>query len=195
MASIGSIEMTEETAAITTEVPKKKGWPKGKKRKLAVQALDREPMREELRPIDDLVYTPQEDEDRLQIDQSIIPDGMTYQWITHSVFGQDIPTRRSRFMRQHWVPVMAERHDGLFMPKGYKGQIEIDGLGLYERPKKITKMARDYEYQKATGQVRIKEQQLIGGHIEGVTLDTQHPSALRSNTVNRTIERISIPKD
>jgi hypothetical protein len=64
---------------------------------------------------------------------------------------------------------------------------------LHERSKKISDMARAYELKKARGQIRAKEAQLMGGHIDGVTMDSQHSSALRSNRINKSYEKIEIP--
>jgi len=191
--------MSEETTQ--TEAPKKKkGWPKGKSRarQVPIQAenrvrdvpVERPPLREE-----PYVYKPEEDEDRLSFDRSIIPDGQDYQWITASIYGQPQPSRLARFQRQGWSPVPSERHDGLFMPRGYKGHIEVDGLILHERPAEYTRQARIYEAKKARNQVAIKEAQFRGGDIPGVTLDTQHKSALGFNKIQSSFERLSIPEE
>ena len=39
----------------------------------------------------------------------------------------------------------------------------------------------------------MKREGLMGGVIPGVTLDARHPTAVRSNKINRTFERIEIP--
>lgn len=121
--------------------------------------------------------------------------GQDYLWVTASIYGQPQPQRLSRFQRQGWRPVMAAQFDGLFMPKGHKGYIEVDGLVLHERSKKISDLARAHEIKKARGQIRAKEAQLLGGQVDGVTLDTQHPSALRSNRINKSYEKIDIPEE
>lgn len=160
----------------------------------------REPIRQEVRPAPDnrwesFNYVPAEDDDRLRIDPSEIPDGMSYQWISSKVFGQEQPHNLARFQKQGWAPVPASRHDGRFMPKGHQGYIEMDGLMLHERPLEYTRKAREYEYQKARTQVRIREQQLASGDIPGVSFDTQHPTALRSNRITRSHERLNIPEE
>ena len=140
-------------------------------------------------------YHPEDTEDRLRVPKEVIPDGITYQWITFEVFGQPQPQRVARWERQGWRPVPAERHKGMFMPNDYKGAIEIDGLRLMERPTEIDRRARAYEEQKARNQMGTKRQQLTGGNIPGVGFDTQHPSALRSNKMSGEWQRISVPKD
>jgi len=129
---------------ITTE-PKKRGRPPKAKEQVIDREEMREPLRADPREEQELIYEPGEDEDRLKIPKEIIPDKMEYQWITHAILGQEMLNRRSRFMKAHWSPVPSERHDGLFMPKGYKGQIEVEGLGLYERPMWVSNKAREYE--------------------------------------------------
>jgi hypothetical protein len=44
-------------------------------------------------------------------------------------------------------------------------------------------------------QVAIKEQALRGGDLSGISLDTTHETALRSNRINKSVERIAIPED
>lgn len=154
----------------------------------------REPLREAMREDASFVYRPDDDGDRLYIHPSHIPDGQDYQWITSTIYGQPQTQRLARFQRQGWTPVPASRHDGMFMPRGYQGYIEVDGLMLHERSKKISDMAKLHELKKARGQIRAKEVQLLGGDV-GTTLDSQHPTALRSNRINKSYEKIPIPED
>jgi hypothetical protein len=146
-------------------------------------------------PSPDWEYHPEDSEDRLRVPQEVIPNGMVYQWITFEVFGQPQPQKVSRWERQGWRPVPAERHKGLFMPMDFKGAIEVDGLRLMERPAEIDRRARAYEASKANNQMASKKQQLTGGNIPGVSLETQHPSALQSNMIRGEWERIAVPKD
>lgn len=177
------------------EGPKRKrGRPKGSKNKTKTQDL-REPMREALHDDQDFIYRPDDENDRLSVPKELIPDGMDYLWVTGSIYGQPQPQRLARFQKQGWRPVPASRHDGMFMPSGYEGYIEVDGLILHERSKKISDMAKAFEVKKARAQVRAKEAQLLGGAIDNVTLDTRHPSALRSNRINKSYEKIEIPDE
>jgi hypothetical protein len=41
--------------------------------------------------------------------------------------------------------------------------------------------------------VQIKERQITGGRLDGVTLSPDHPTALRYNSVGRSMETVSIP--
>jgi hypothetical protein len=183
---------------------KKRGRPAGSKNKPKEDAMDvggpvpKRPIRSNSRLPDDFVYKVDEDTDRLNgpfaAGEAHVPDGMSYQWITDSIFGQHQPQRRSRFERKGWLPVPAERHDGVWTPRGYDGEINVDGCVLMERPAEYTKMARDHDKRKAREQVWIKEQQLRGGDV-GVTLDSQHRSALNSNKISKSYEPIRIPDE
>lgn len=136
--------------------------------------------------------------DRLHIDPSLIPEGMSAQWVTSSVFGQDMSQHRSKFEQRGWTPVHQEdfdgQFDGMFMPKGAQGEITVNGLVLMMRPKQMTDRAHHSNKIKALQQVAIKEQALRGGDLD-IGLDAQHPSALKVNRVNKTMERIVVPED
>ncbi len=173
------------------EAPKRK---RGRPKKVKITPDSREPMRQAMHEDDEFVYRPDDENDRLKVAKELIPDGQDYLWVTGSIYGQPQPQRLARFQRQGWQPVPASRHDGLFMPKGHQGYIEVDGLILHERSLKISDMARAFERKRAKGQIRAKEAQLLGGGMD-VTLDSQHPSALRSNRINKSYEKIEIPED
>lgn len=68
------------------------------------------------------------------VPQDMVPQGRSYQW-WHLVHDKS-------YFRPHegnplvgWAPVPASRHDGYFMPFGHVGDIEVQGLGLFEKPK------------------------------------------------------------
>lgn len=170
---------------------------KGLKRKLSPR-VEREPVHKPVREMDpkyaDLMDDDDED-DRLHISKELIPDGMDYQFVTDSVLGQPFPQRRARFERKGWTPVPAMRHDGMFMPKGHQGEINVDGLILMERPLELSIRARQRNNQRARDQVHAKEAQLTGGDIPGVSLDTHHKSAVRTNKVNKSYERFTPPDE
>lgn len=137
--------------------------------------------------------------DKLHIPRDQIPEGMDLQWVTDSVFGQPQPERRAMFEKRGWTPVHQEdfdhRFDGRFMPKGKDGEIKMDGLVLMARPLELSQRARRNERRAALEQVAVKEQGLISGDIKGVALDTQHSTALKSNRINKSFERIAIPEE
>ena len=129
------------------------------------------------------------------IPKHIVPDGMRYEWARAKVFGQPDPSNIARREKRGWTPVPAERHPGLFLPKGTIGEIEIDGMMLVERAEELCKRSELKELRKAREQVWAKEQQLKGGDVRGVTLDSQHPTALRQNRISKSYERVDIPED
>ena len=136
--------------------------------------------------------------DRLRISPDMIPEGMSAQWVTDSIYGQAVPQHRADFERKGWTPVHQEDfdgiYDGMFMPKGMQGEINVEGLVLMMRPKQITDKAKITDRRRAREQVAIKEQALRGGDLP-ISLDSTHPSALQSNRITKTVERISVPKD
>lgn len=136
--------------------------------------------------------------DRLRVDPSLVPAGMSLQWVTDSVYGQPVPQHRAEFEKRGWTPIHQEDFDrvfdGMFMPKGAEGEIKVDGMVLMARPEELTQRARAADKRKAQEVIRIKEQALRGGDIN-TSLDSQHPTALQTNRINRSMERIEIPKD
>lgn len=136
--------------------------------------------------------------DRLRISSDLIPDGMSAMWVTDSVLGQGVPQHRSEFERKGWTPVHQDDFDnqfnGMFMPKNAPGEINVEGLVLMMRPKQLTDKAKLSDRKRAYEQVAIKEQALRGGDLP-VTLDARHPSAMNTNRINKSIERIEVPGD
>ena len=143
---------------------------------------------------------PTEDDspDRLRIDPSLIPDGMSLQWVTSEVFGQPDHQHRAEFERKGWTPVHQEdfdgRFDGMFMRKGDPAEINMRGLVLMARPLEMTLKARERDRRAAREQVAIKEAALRYGDLP-VSLDARHPSAINTNRISKSYERITIPED
>ena len=137
--------------------------------------------------------------DRLRIAPDLVPEGMSLQWVTDSVYGQDMSQHRATFEKRGWTPVHQSdfdgAYDGMFMPKGMDGEIKVDGLVLMARPKELTDKAKKADIRKARDQVAIKEAALTGGDLPSVTLDSQHPTALQQNKIRKSMERIEIPQD
>ena len=136
----------------------------------------------------------EEEADMLFIPPEIIPDGMRDNWKTVSVLGQQQARRYGRLEMTGWSPVPAERHPGLFTPTGYKGNIEYDGLVLMEKSEEACRQVEAREYIKANEQVRAKEQQIRGGDVRGVAFDSKHRSALQSNKVGKSYEKLEVPE-
>ncbi len=147
---------------------------------------------------DDLDDLPVDDSpDRLRISPDLIPEGMDALWVTESIYGQPQPQRRAEFEKRGWTPVHQEdfdgQFDGMWMAKGAPGEIKVDGLVLMMRPLELTKKAKRVERVKALERVQIKERELRGGNIPGVTLDSAHPNAVRSNKMNRSLDGAFVP--
>lgn len=135
--------------------------------------------------------------DRLHISRDQIPEGMDLQWVTDSVFGQPMPQHRAEFEKRGWTPVHQEdfdgRFNGIWMPRGAPGEIKVEGVVLMARPIEISIKARRLERRAALEAVQIKESSLKGGDLPGVTLDSQHPNALNSNRINRSMDGAFVP--
>ncbi len=197
--------MSEETKPEAAAAPVKRG--PGRPKKLVVE---RESTREESRERNVTPYrmrakanwetmdtAGESTPDRYRISPELIPEGLSAMWVTDSVFGQQLPQHRSEFERNGWTPVHQDdfegQFDGMFMPKGKQGEINVDGLVLMVRPKEITEKAHARNWVKAREQVAIKERALRGGDLP-ISLDPSHPSAVRTNQINKSLERIVIPE-
>lgn len=195
--------MSDETNPPNSQpMPERRG--PGRPRKVSAGA-DREPIREpkqwkmRAKPNwETFDATAEDSPDRLRINPELIPEGMSAVWVTDSVYGQQLPQHRADFERKGWTPVHQDdfdgQFDGMFMPKGKEGEINTDGLVLMMRPKEMTDKAKRNDLKRAREQVSIKEQSLRSGDLP-VSLDSQHQSALNSNRISKSYERISIPKD
>lgn len=110
--------------------------------------------------------------DRLHIPQQMIPEGVDLQWVTDSVLGQPAVQDRMAFEVNAWEPVTPEmfdgRFDGVFMPKGHKGEINVGGLVLMHRPLELTLEARAEERNAARMQIGVETNKMISGNIDGV---------------------------
>lgn len=183
----------------------KKGWPKGKPRgprikkpipEVVHMVPGRDPIREQ-KNLNPEFLKDDDEENLLHIPRNQIPEGFDIMWVTGYVHGQEFPSMRMRREKRGWQPVQIGDFEGRydhFMPKGYKGEIRIDDCVLYSRPIEYSIAARKRDRQRAIEQVRLKENQFMGGGME-VTLDASHKSALAQNRMNTSWERIPVPKD
>jgi hypothetical protein len=170
-----------------------------RKAKTVEREVKREPIKMKARPNwEDIDPTMEDSADKLHIPRHMIPEGMDMIWCTDSVLGQEFPQHRSSREKMGWTPVHQEDFDGqlngMFMPKGAEGEIKMTGMTLMARPMSLSIKAKTAERRAALEQVAIKEQALRGGDIP-VTLDGTHPTALQSNRISKSMERITIPKD
>jgi hypothetical protein len=109
------------------------------------------------------------------------------QWITESVYGQRQDRRFTAFLANGWTPVEPDTIPGV-------SAVEIDGSRLCVRPKAISDKARKADKAAATAAWDTKRQYLT----EGIPLPSgagAHPNAIRSNKLNRSLERIDVPRD
>lgn len=149
---------------------------------------------DDMTPVDDVP-------DRLRIPPDMVAKlerdhGMSLQWVTDSVYGKPEPQLRASQEKRGWTPVHAEdfdgMFDGMFTPKGSDGEINMEGLVLMARPVEITRAAQARDRRAAKVPTQIREQQLRGGDLPGVS-GANHPTV--RNSINRTRERIEIPND
>lgn len=213
--------MTDEIDTPAPAPKKRTGWPKGKPRprkaapptpEVIKAVADRaearaggKPMLAKMRSLpnwddDTIVGIGEEGADRLRIDPEIVKrlanDGVALQWITRSVRGQDAPQELSKFTKGGWTPVHQSdfdgEFDGMFLPKGLDEVITVEDAMLVARPMAIHQKAKAREREMAREPVQIKESELGAGiNVPG----GNHPSATRQNRINRTVERIEIPKE
>lgn len=113
------------------------------------RAEQRPPQRTEQR----LKRAPKSD-NRFHVPPEEIPDGMSYQWNTVSVMGNEEIAREQKIHmeRNHWTPVPAKRHPWLSGSKTSDGPIIIGGQMLCERPSYLTDEARAEDLRNATTQ-------------------------------------------
>jgi hypothetical protein len=85
--------------------------------------------------------------DQFDVPNSMIPKGWEYQWNTVSVTGNnDIARDQMQYMYQSgWRSVPAERHAGILIQPGAKGEIVRGGMRLEERPEEMGNQARAEE--------------------------------------------------
>jgi hypothetical protein len=139
-------------------------------------------------------YISGDEPDRLHVPASMIPDGMVYLWVTDSILGQVQPQWRTRRERTGWRPVPAKRHDGLFMPKGHEGEINVDGLVLCEKPIEFVERDRLKMKRAAAEQVWVRERAMMSGDaVDGVAFDTTSDKGRKANRIGKTYEQIPVP--
>jgi hypothetical protein len=129
-------------------------------------------------------------ENRFEIDPEILAavhaDGCDLEWIRASCLGKPDPESLSVAAQNHWEPVEAGKW-GINV-------VEIGGLVLMERPRKVSEKFREYEQRKSVAPITNMRRKHGEGDLP-VTLDSRHPSAKRSNKHASTYERLEIPGD
>lgn len=98
---------------------------------------------------------------KFHVPKEAIPDGTSYQWNNYTVFGKGDSNYDAFMSMQGWEPVPASRHPHLVAKDTPpNAPIIVDGQILMERPEELTQEALQEEYDKARGEVFLKEQQL-----------------------------------
>lgn len=104
--------------------------------------------------------------DQFEIPSHLKERGWDYQWLSESIFNAaDVVRRHNHQMYQTgWRPVLATgKWNGIFGPKEDTGHIRVGDCGLYERPMQLTEEAKAEDLRKAVGQMRDRDQALMGG--------------------------------
>lgn len=131
------------------------------------------------------------------IPREMIPDGVDLQWVTDTIHGLPELQGRQSFEINGWEAVTPDmfsgRFDGMFMPKGYKGEINVLGSVLMWRDMELTMEARAEEREQAVSARVAIEQKLRNGELDGVSFDTQHPTARKVTSVVRDSVSAPIP--
>jgi hypothetical protein len=124
------------------------------------------------------------DEDQFAFDRSIVPPGWDYQWKAQSVYGAPLTQHMVNMAQNGWEPVPADRHDGLFMEKGFKGNITRGGMILMERDARLTAQSKAMDKRAADEAVGAAFKR-VGQGIPKTITDFNHPDAQKNTYVNR----------
>ena len=129
--------------------------------------------------------------DDFYVDPDSIPDGWTYEWKRHSIYGQEDPAYQVQLARDGWSAVPASRHPEMMPYNTTEQTILRKGLMLMECPTEIVQERKLIELKKARDQVRHKEQQ-IAGTPEG-TMTRDHARVKPS--IKKSFEAMPIPEE
>ena len=131
----------------------------------------------------------------LEIPRDMFPDGIDLQWVSDTILGQPVPHERMKFEINAWEPVTPEmfdgRFDGMFSPRGHRGEIKVDGMVLMWRPIELSQEARAEDIAMARNAVAAEEQSIRRGDVPGLDpnfADTQHRSARANTRIVKTVE-------
>jgi hypothetical protein len=135
----------------------------------------------------------------LEIPLDMFPDGIDLMWVSDSILGQPSPEIRQQFEINAWEPVSQDmfdgRFDGMFMRRGQRGEINVQGMVLMWRPMELTAEARAEERAAALAATRTTESSIKRGEVPGISEEaTQHHRARANTRVVRTFERGDIPQ-
>lgn len=119
-----------------------------------------------------------------------IPDGWTYEWKRHSVYGQEDPAYQIQLLRAGWEPVPASRHPWMMPHMTDSQTILRKGMVLMQCPTEIVQERRLADLHRARAQVRAKEAQ-IAGTPEGTM--TRDDARVRPQ-IKKSYEAMPIPE-
>ena len=117
---------------------------------------------------------------RFDVDPRRIPPGMSYEWKTVTVMGQEDTESMITAEANYWVPVPAERHPEVMGAERSRagGSIIRGGQMLMERPLEITEQSRTWEKIQAGEQYagQLKKLKLDGHRAAGRGIKTTYES-------------------
>lgn len=128
--------------------------------------------------------------DDFYVDPTVIPDGWTYEWKMHTVYGAEDPSYQVHLARAGWTAVPASRHPEMMPLGSASNHILRKGQLLMECPTEIVEERRRDDLRRARDQVRSKESQL-SGTPEG-TMTRDHASV--KPVIKKSYSPISIPE-
>lgn len=127
--------------------------------------------------------------DDFYVNPSDIPEGWTYEWKRHTVYGAEDPAYQVQLARSGWSAVPASRHPSMMPHNTTESVILRKGLILMECPTEIVDERKRIDAKLARDQVRHKESQ-IAGTPEG-TLTRDDPRV--APKIKKGYEPIPIP--
>ncbi len=124
------------------------------------------------------------------------PPGWEYAWKVKTVNGVEQKEKIAQWEGNGWEPVPADRHDGLCMPKGFKGNIERGGQILCERDERLGMQSRAME-KRAANQALKNANDVAGiamakGFISPDMADFSNSDAKRFTGVRSSREAIGL---
>jgi len=135
----------------------------------------------------------------LDIPAELVPPGMVFQWETRSIYGQPMQQRLNASHAAGWTDVHESDFEGIgsqiasMFETDASGYIVKEACILQARPLELHQKAVERDKRQARAQLELKAQAFTGGQIGATGAD--HPSALGSNRISRTMERVEIPKE
>lgn len=128
--------------------------------------------------------------DEFYIEPESIPDGWTYEWKRHTVYGQEDPSYQVQLAREGWTAVPASRHPSMMPAGATEAVIMRKGCILMECPTEIILERKAIELKRARYQVTQKEAQLAGTPDGTMTRDH---AKVRPN-IKKGYEPIPVPE-